>query len=457
MGQTAVKDVDVAVGRDDFALERVPLSERYSWLSVATQRFGQIACMSQFLLGATLGFGMGLWDAVLAITLGCVILEIVAIAVGIAGQREGLSTSVLARWTGFGSTGSSLIGLVVAVSLIGWFGVQNAVFAEGLHSLVGGLPVWAWTVVCGALVTGVVVYGFGSMAWAAYITVPAFLLLAGWSIASELTHHSLSSLWSSPAPGDAISLATGTTLVAGGFIVGMVITPDMTRYNRSARDVVKQTLVSVTFGEYLIGIIAALLAHAVRSGDIVAIVTSTSGSIGVLVLVTATVKINDWNLYSASLGVVNFADQTLHRRFNRAVVTIAVGVLGTGLAAAGILDHFVDFLITLGIAVPPIAGIMAAEYWVVRSHYAELEATRESGTLPDSAPRWVPAALLVWAAAFLVGKYLAWGIPSLNSLAFAFGAYVVIGKLGLIGRTSTTRRHGATPATTATPAAARAR
>jgi cytosine permease len=429
-GTTAVPHA--SVGHDDYALERVPQSERYPWFSVAMQRFGQIACMSQFLLGATLGFGMGLWDALLAITLGCVILEAVAIAVGIAGQREGLSTSVLARWTGFGSAGSALIGLVVAISLIGWFGVQNAVFAEGLHSLVGALPIWVWTIFCGALVTGIVIWGFASMAWTAYLTVPAFLLLAGWSIASELTDHSFSALWNSPAPGPSLSLAAATTLVAGGFIVGMVITPDMTRYNRSAADVVKQTVLSVTFGEYLIGIIAVLLAHAVRSADIVTIVTSTTGSIGVLVLVTATVKINDWNLYSSSLGIVNVADQLFGSRLNRAVVTVVVGALGTGLAAAGILDHFVEFLTTLGIAVPPIAGIMVAEYWFVRSHAGALIASRASGALPASAPRWVPISLVIWLAAFLVGKYLEWGIASLNSLVFAFVAYLVAGKLGLV-------------------------
>jgi cytosine permease len=426
---------DVHVGSDDHALERVPRSERYPWLSVATQRFGQLACMSQFLLGATLGFGMTLGNAILAITLGCVILEVVAIVVGIAGMREGLSTSVLARWTGFGRLGSSLIGLVVAVSLIGWFGVQNAVFADGLKSIVGVLPTWMWTILCGAAVTAVVVYGFGSMAWTAYITVPAFLLLAGWSIASELTKHSLSDLASSPAPGPAISLTTGATLVAGGFIVGGVITPDMTRYNRSAADVVKQTLVSVTLGEYLIGIIAVLLAHAIKSADIVAIVTSTTGTVGVLVLIAATIKINDWNLYSSSLGIVNFADQMFGARLNRAVVTIAVGALGTGLAAAGILDHFIAFLTTLGVAVPPIAGIMAAEYWVVRSHRAELDESRERGELPATAPRWVPSSLIIWVGAFLVGKYVHWGIPSLNSLVVAFVACVLVGRLAAARRT----------------------
>jgi cytosine permease len=429
------------VGSDDFALERVPRSARYAWLSVATQRFGAIAALGSFLLGATLGFGMTLWQAILALTLGCVILESVAILVGIAGQREGLSTSVLARWTGFGSSGSSLIGLVVAMSLVGWFGVQSEVFAQGLHSLVGTLPVWLWSVVGGLGVTVVVIYGFRWMAWTAYVTVPAFLLLTGWAIAKELARHSLSVLASSPAPGPHISVATGATLVAGGYIIGAVITPDMTRYNRSAGDVVKQTVLSITLGEYLVGIIAVLLAHAVKSANIVQIVTSSVGAVGVLVLITATIKINDWNLYSSSLGVVNFLDQTIGVRVNRAVVTLAMGILGTALAAAGILGHYVDFLITLGVAVPPIAGIMAAEYWIVRTHRAELDATRERGELPSAAPTWVPATLVVWVAAFVVGKYVAWGIPSLNSLLFAMLAYVLVARVGLIrpvGRRATT-------------------
>ncbi|MCZ7462407.1 purine-cytosine permease family protein, partial [Streptomyces sp. WMMC940] len=217
---------------DDYVLERVPESARYSWWTVAVQRFGQISALSQFLLGAALGFGMTFWHALLAITLGSVILEVVAICTGLIGQKEGLSTSVLARWTGFGRYGSSLIGLVIALSLIGWFGVQSAVSAQGLHQFIPGLPVWALSLLFGLVVTAVVIFGFHSMAWTAYLTVPAFLALAGWSIVSELSRHDIGALVTEGPPGEVLSLAAGTTLVAGGFMVGMVITPDMTRFNR---------------------------------------------------------------------------------------------------------------------------------------------------------------------------------------------------------------------------------
>ncbi|MBT9281683.1 MAG: cytosine permease [Hydrogenibacillus schlegelii] len=417
------------VGRDDYALTRVPEAARYSWWSVAVQRFGQLSALSQFLLGATLGFGMTFWEAFWALTLGAVILEIVSILTGIAGQREGLSTTVLGRWTGFGRYGSAIIGLVVAVSLIGWFGVQNAVFAQGIHSLIGGLPVWAWSIITGMAVTLIVIYGFLSMAWTAYITVPAFLLLAGASILSALREHSLAELIASPPPGEPLSLAAGTTLVAGGFIVGAVITPDMTRFNRSPWDVVKQTVVGITLGEYLIGLIGVLLAHAVKSADIIHIVTSTSGVIGTLILITATLKINDWNLYSSSLGIVNILDTVWNKKVNRGLITVVVGVLGTALSALGILDRFVGFLTLLGVTIPPLAGIMIVDYFFLRRYRAELEASRARGVLPRRVEAWNPIMLITWIAASIIGYKVGRGIPALNALIVSGLLYYLLMKL----------------------------
>ncbi|MEV8633973.1 cytosine permease [Streptosporangium sp. NPDC051023] len=420
---------EAVIGNDDYALHRVPQNARHHWFSIATQRFGQLSALPQFMLGATLGMGMSFWEAVGAITLGAAILEIVAIVVGVIGVREGMSTSVLARWTGFGRYGAALISLTIAISLVGWFGIQNAVFAEGLHSLLGGPPLWVWTLIAGVFVTLIVVGGIGGMRWTAYVTVPLFIALAGWSIASELSRHSLGTLVSSPAPGPSLSMTAATTLVAGSFIAGAVITPDMTRYNRGIADVIKQTVVGITLGEYVIGLIGVLLAHALRTGNVVSIVVSTSGTIGVIILVASTLKINDWNLYSSSLGFVNIIDTLTGRRVDRALVTVVLGVAGTLLAAAGILGHFTDFLIVLGVALPPVAGIMIAEYFVVRRWRPVLDAAGDA--VPDRAPAWVPASLVLWLAAFLVGKYVTWGIPALNSLVFAFAGYAFAGKLGL--------------------------
>ena len=420
------------VGVDDYALVRVPQEKRYSWWSVAVQRFGQVSALSQFLLGSTVGFGMGFWDAFWAFTLGAVILELVCIGVGIIGCREGLQTSVLTRWTGFGHGGSAVVGVAIGISLIGWFGIQSGVSAEGLLSLIGVLPTWAWSLLFGLVVTLIVLWGFASMKWVAYVTVPAFIVLVAWSVGSELFGHDVGTLVASPPPGPSMSLLEGTTLVAGGFIVGAVITPDMTRFNRTPADVVKQTVVGFTIGEYLIGMSGVLLAHAIRSDDIITIVTSSVGWVGTLVIILGTLKINDWNLYSSGLGIVNFVGTVFGKRVNRAMVTLIIGVVGSLLAAGGILDSFTGFLILRGVAFPPIAGIMVAEYFVVKQWRPELDRSRAAGTLPETAPTWVPATLVIWVLAALVGQFVAWGLPSINSLIAAFLLYVVAGKFGLV-------------------------
>lgn len=409
------EELTLAEKYDDYALSRVPQEERKHWFGIAVMRFGQISALSQFLLGAALGFGMDFWMAFWAITLGAIILEIISIFVGIAGMKEGMSTTLLVRWTGFGKFGSILLSLVIAISMIGWFGIQNEVFANGIHQILGG-PVWIWSIVTGLAVTAIVLFGILSLGITAYITVPLFLLVVFYSISNVLTKFSFGELISLPIPGPEISLAMGASMVAGGFIAGAIITPDMSRFNRSAGDVVKQTVLGITFGEYIIGLIGVLLAHAAKSDDVISIVMGTSGILGTVILISATLKINDWNLYASSLGVVNLIDLGFSKTVNRTVVTIVLGVIGTILSMLGILGQFQEFLIILGVALPPVGGIMTAEYFFVRRYKKELAESRAKGVLPESYEAWNPITLLAWAAAIYVGLTVDWGIPSVNSL-----------------------------------------
>lgn len=418
---------------DDFSLRRVPRAARTHWFPIAIQRFGQVSALSQFLLGATLGYALSFWDAALAFLIGSIILEIVITIVGIIGQKEGMQTSLLTRWTGFGEIGSALVGLAIAMSLIGWFGIQSAISAESLDSLMPDLmPIPVWSILFGLLVTGVVAFGFKGMQWLANVTVPLFLILVGWSVVSELTQHSITDLMTRAPAGEPMSVFAGAGVVAGGFIVGAIITSDMTRFNRTPGDVVKVTVVGITLGEFVIGMAGVLLAHAAQSGNIVAIVTSAVGWVGLLIIITGTLKINDWNLYSSVLGLVNFVSTTFNKSLPHLATTLIVGVAGTLLAAFGILQGFIPFLTVLAAAFPPIAGIMVAEYFVVKKFRPQLDATRGAETLPKTAPRVVPATIIVWLIASLVGYFFTWGIPSITALVVSFVLYVVAGKFRLV-------------------------
>ncbi|WP_273940929.1 cytosine permease [Kutzneria chonburiensis] len=191
-------DDRIIPGTDDYSISRMPAHARRSWFGVAVQRLGQISSFSQFLIGSALGFGMTFWDAVIAMVLGVAMLEVVTVLLGAAGAREGLSMSMLSRWGGFGRKGSALVGLLLTVSLTGWFGVQSGAFAEGLHTIAGGPPTWVWALAGGVVVALIATGGFVSMAWTAYITVPAFVLLAGYCVVRYLGEHSLAELTSGP-------------------------------------------------------------------------------------------------------------------------------------------------------------------------------------------------------------------------------------------------------------------
>ncbi|MFU8946445.1 purine-cytosine permease family protein [Mycetocola zhadangensis] len=418
---------------DDFALSRVRPDAQKPWFGIAVQRFGQVSALSQFLLGATLGYSMTFGEAFLALLLGSIILEVIMCIVGIIGQKEGLNTALLARWTGFGEIGASLVGLAIGISLIGWFGIQSAISAESLDALMPGvMPAWAWSLIFGLAVTAIVAVGFKGMQWLANVTVPLFLILVGWSIISELSNHDFGELLTGAAPGPTMTVWQGTGIVAGGLIVGAIITADMTRFNRSRADVIKQTVVGVSLGEFVIGLAGVLLAHAAASGNIVAIVTSSVGFVGLIIVITGTLKINDWNLYSSTLGLVNFISTAFGKNLNRVTTTIVLGVVGSVLAAVGILGQFTGFLIILGVAFPPIAGIMVAEYFIVRRWRPELDATRASGLLPATAPRIVPATIVIWAVSAVTGYVITWGIPPVLSLILSMVLYVIAGKLGLV-------------------------
>ncbi|MBP2076898.1 purine-cytosine permease family protein [Oceanobacillus polygoni] len=402
---------------DDYSLSRVPMSARQSLWSITIVRVGALATISQFILGASLGYGMTFWQAFWATMFGSIILQVISFLLGYAGAREGLSTSLLSRWTGFGRYGSSIIGGVIAVSCIGWFGVQNSVFAEGLVQATGGklsLPVAA--TLTGLSITVLVIFGFKLLSITATIAVPAFLLAVSFGIYNLLSGHSIPDLISTAPAGEALTMGAAATMVAGGFIIGAVITPDFSRFAKSGKDVFWMSTIGVLIGELGINMIAVLMALAARTNDVVSIMVQTSGWLGALVVVLSTVKINNLNLYSSSLGFTNIFDSVFKIKLNRGMVTLVIGIIGTVLSVLGILDHFVSFLVFLGVLVPPIAGIIVVEYFILKTNRKILDETRKNGTLPSNVEKMHPITIIAWASGFAAGYMITVGIPSINSL-----------------------------------------
>ncbi|MGP4139978.1 purine-cytosine permease family protein [Sodalis praecaptivus] len=415
---------------DDFVYGRVPCAQRSSLFTVTLIRIGSITALSQFMLGATLGHAMSFWQAMLATLLGSLILEFVGLGLGLAGVREGLPTSLLSRWCGFGRFGSALIGLAIGISSLGWFGVQNGVFAKSLAYAFDGKLSFAWcAVIAGLATTLLVAFGYRALGWTARIAVPLFILMVMWGAYQVLPGLSPAELFGySRDSAAAISLSAGATMVAGGYIVAALITPDISRYCKDGKSVFWMMTISIIVGEFIVNALSILIAHVLDTEDVVSIMTQSAGWLGAASVMLAVVKVNDINLYSVSLGVSNFIHVWSGLRIKYSIITLVAGSLGTFFTVTGILHRFIDFLMMVGVVFPPIAGIMLVDYYLLKTHRAVLDASRHEGTLPDNAstPFINLVALFSWGIGAVSGFVITEGIPALNAIAIAGVLYWVL-------------------------------
>ena len=421
---------------DDYATRPVPRDARRPMWEVLVIRLGAFACVPQLLLGSALGYGLDFRDAVWATLLGSVILQVLSLALGAAACAEGLSTTLLAAWAGFGRIGSALVGAVIAIALMGWFGVQNGVFASGLFHATGWMNVPLWSVVTGIAVTWITVKGYRLMSLIARVALPLFLLAVAWAAYRLLAGHSLAELLAAVPAGPRLGLPAAITAVTGSFIIGAIVTPDVTRFMRSGRDVFWMTLIATFVGELTINLLAVAMALLLRTSDIVMLMSTLAGGIGATIAVVSTVKLNNLNLYSSSLGFSTLVHALRMKRgvaIDRVRLTWWVGIASTLLSTLGILDHFIGFLVLLGVAIPPIAGIMLVDYYLLRRDREELRQARLTGALPVDSERLNPVALAAWLLACASALLLPGvGIPALNALAVGSLAYGL--GMALMGR-----------------------
>ena len=409
---------------EDYPLSRVPQEKRVSFFGVAIVHMGALTSLDQFMIGAVLGNSMTLPDALITLLIASIIFCVLTYGLGVAGMREGIASSLLTRWCGFGRLGSVLIAMVVAICLLGWFGIQNAIFAKSLDFALGhklGFAVAA--IVSGSLMTILVAFGFKALRIAAKIAVPMFILLVAYISISILSGHNMSDIIQLAPPGATMTIGAGVTIVIGGSIMASLVSPDLTRYSKNSKHVLGVVIFSILIGKYTINGLSILIAKALGTADVVTIMSQVAGGSGLLVVVFSTLKINDLNLYCSSLGIVNAVEGITGRKLKYTITTLVIGALGTTLSVLGILDRFVDFLTALGVLFPPIIGIMLVDYYVLRSHRKILDKSRQAGELPDETPTIGWGAIIASIIGSIVGLIVEWGTPSVNSLLAASLVY----------------------------------
>lgn len=363
---------------EDYAREPVPLAQRRSWIRLSMIWIAVGVDLSALVLGAALAAGMTLWQAIIAISLGSLILAIIGGVCSYVGSATSLSTAMINRFT-FGERGSLVVILVSTITLMGWFGVAAGFFGESAHVVVKsvfGMDLDArwFALLGGILMTATATIGYKAIEKLSLVAVPLMLsFLAGLISKLSMEGDNLSSLLTIAPEGDPIKIGTAISLVVGAFILACAGSPDVARWAKNSRDAVLSGFFGFLIGNSLMMFVAAFLSRLTGTEDVIKIMLSIGwGALAVVLLILAQWTTNDNNMYSAGLNL-----SILFKWVPKRVLTIIAGTIGTGFALFGIYDNFIGFLSMLSPFAAPIAGIYLVEYFFLNRERFKVAYLRE--------------------------------------------------------------------------------
>ena len=169
------------MGENKSAFE-IRTDQRQNWYSIALVWIGAMICVSSLMVGGMLGNGMTIGKCVLTILVGYGIVCIYMCFMGVQGCDTGLPTAVMAGGALGEKGGKYVISTILAISCIGWFGIQSSVCGESFSSMMSvilgvDIPVVVSSVVWGFIMVASASFGFKGLKWLNYIAVPLLIVV----------------------------------------------------------------------------------------------------------------------------------------------------------------------------------------------------------------------------------------------------------------------------------------
>lgn len=420
-----------AAKKQDKGISQILPEEKRAWPGIAFIWVGTMICIPMLMVGGIFASALTVPSILLVTVVGFAVCCLLMTLGGIVGSDLGLN-STMTSTRAFGMTGANFtMALVIFIAEAGWFAVQTATCALAFNVLMEifgvTLPFWLSCVIWGAVMCITAVYGVRWMTILNYIAVPLLLILCIYG-----AYHSINVAgWgtiSNTVTTNAMALPAAISTVIGLFALGATCNSDYTRYCRSRADVIKATVLGVLPAATIMIMVGAIMALGTGSYD----VTNMFAGLGLpllsmLVLVLATWTTNTGNAYMSGLAACKmFSIKDKHRP----VVTVIVGVIGIIMAIMGLADFLNTYISIIGAVVPPIMGIIIADYWVICKGNKNL-------WNPKKGINWVGIMAWVLGGGFALIETL--GIltvfsSALDGVIIAFVAYIILYKL--LGNTS---------------------
>ena len=317
----------------------IKTEERQRWGSIAMVWIGSVICVPALMIGGMLGSGLSLGNLVLAILLGYALICVFMIFMGMLGCDTGLPTALMAS-SALGEKGAKyIISAILAISCIGWFGIQAAVCGASFSSMLGDMtgvmiPLWLSSVLWGMIMLLTACFRFSGLKWLNKIAVPLLTIVLAYTLIDTLINGGMSALIDY-TPSSPISFVSALSATVGSFVVAAAISGDYCRFAKSRADVVKSSIAGVLPAGLAILLIGAILAICTGTYDISAVLSSSGlPLVGLIALILATWTTNVSNAYSGGLSLSVLLGQDEKKS---QMTTAIAGIIGTMIADYWIL------------------------------------------------------------------------------------------------------------------------
>ena len=393
----------------EFARSAVPDSVSSSALHLALIIIGGTIGFSVFIVASQIGGSLGYSKAFLAFAVGSLVLGIMGAMTSYVGARSRLSTYLLTEYA-FGENGAKIANVAIALSLVGWYGViSNFLGQAGRQMLIDAFgfaaPTWAMVLIASGLMIFITIKGFKGIDKLALYLVPIMILFLCYAAFRSVSE-------SSGAPIElttGFSFQTAVSAVVGSYIAGVIIQPDYSRFAKSLSGAVWSVFIALGVIFPLVQFLSAIPSLSAGNPDLLAVMTILGLSIPAFFLLA----LGAWSsnvlcLYSSGLSIA-----TLTEKVSLKQIIAVIGVVGTAIAFVPAQGYLVNFLVVLGVVIPPVGTIYLIDAFLVRRFSYEDDVPKGSYDL-TALVSWLGGSLFGFLSQY--GKVQVTGISSIDSL-----------------------------------------
>lgn len=416
----------------DYPVDHVPKDERRNLISISAVLLGFVFFAGTMWAGAEVGANLGFSDMFTAMLIGYAILGIyVATLCGISAQA-GLTTVLLSRYT-FGRWGAKWADFLLGGTQVGWFGVTIPLVAVPTARYLG-VNVAPWVsiliLVWGILHLATAYFGYDGMELLSFVAVPVLIAVGLLSIWLAIQDVGGVSALIETAGGGEMTLGAAVTIVVGTFISGGTQAPNWARFASTRRVGFWAGLIAFLIGNgflFLSGAVGGAVYNVTPQGDLYEVLAAQGiATVGLIALILNIWTTNDNAAYAFGVAGSEAFEFDRKRPF-----ILAGGIIGIVFALAGATGLLIPWLSTLGQYVPPLGGVIIADFlFCLRMDIPHMDDVEFTGV------RWIGIGAylvglivaILTAGSFIPGvsaPQLISGMTSLNGIVAAGVAHTV--------------------------------